>query len=140
MTKTTKVAGFREQFRLAMGELQAIVDSKSLDRGGHYTVRTIEVAEPSEYDAKRVRATREALGLSQAVFANLVGVSTVLVRSWERGARHPAPIARRLLDQMRANPKQFAALVKPIRISPASGGGQHYRVAAKTTTSSRRSA
>jgi hypothetical protein len=51
------------------------------------------------------------LNVSQAVFARLIGVSDVLVRSWERGARQPAPIARRLLDQIQAYPAQFAPLV-----------------------------
>jgi putative transcriptional regulator len=140
MSKTGKVPSFRQQFRLAMAELQAIVDSKSFDGNGRYTVRTIEGVDPSAYDAKKVKATRESLGVSQAVYAHLVGVSTVLVRSWERGAREPAPVARRLMDQMRANPKQFAALVKPIKISRGNGGVSRRGANAKSATARRRSA
>lgn len=50
------------------------------------------------------------LNVSQPVFAQLLGISAVLVRWWERGARSPAPIARRLLDQV--DPKRFLSLVR----------------------------
>jgi DNA-binding transcriptional regulator YiaG len=41
--------------------------------------------------------------MSQAVFANLMGVSLVLVQSWEQGVRTPAPMACRLLDEIDRN-------------------------------------
>ena len=78
---------------------------------GQLTARTIEVAEPSAYDGRKVKQIRSRLNVSQAVFASLVGVSTVLVRSWERGARLPTPMANRLLDQIRRNPEQFVAMI-----------------------------
>jgi DNA-binding transcriptional regulator YiaG len=46
---------------------------------------------PSAYDAAAVRATRDRLGVSQAIFAHLLGVSAVLVRAWEQGHCTPAP-------------------------------------------------
>src|SRR4051812_10594007 len=52
-----------------------------------FTVKTVEIPDPGAYRAKHVRALREALGVSQAVFAHLLGVSVILVKSWERGAR-----------------------------------------------------
>ncbi len=77
-----------------------------------YTVRTVRaVPEPGEYHPADVRSTRELVGVSQPVFARMLGVSAALVRSWECGQRKPAPIARRLLDLMRANPSTWREMV-----------------------------
>ncbi len=78
-----------------------------------YTVRTVRtVPDPAEYDAADVRATRELVGVSQPVFARMLGVSPALVRSWECGQRKPAPIARRLLDLIRANPSNWREMIE----------------------------
>jgi putative transcriptional regulator len=65
--------------------------------------------EPGLYDAKRVRATREKLGVSQATFASIVGVSTILAQSWEQGVRVPSKLARRLLDEINRDPTRWRA-------------------------------
>jgi len=36
--------------------------------------------------------------MSQAVFAEFLGVSAIPVQGWERGVRTPSPLACRLLD------------------------------------------
>jgi len=77
-----------------------------------FTTRTVEVAGPGEYDAAAVRATRERIGASQGVFARMVGVSRVLVQSWEQGTRTPSPLARRLLDAMNADPRAWSKLLR----------------------------
>ena len=74
-----------------------------------FTVKTVEIPDPSVYRAKQIRELRESLSVSQAVFAQLLGVSLILVKSWERGARQPSPIARRLLDTIKANPSRWLA-------------------------------
>lgn len=71
------------------------------------TVRTIELVEPGRYDRKAVRKLRDRMGLSQAMFARVLSVSTVLVQSWEQGKRVPAPMARRLLDEVSRDPLGF---------------------------------
>lgn len=78
-----------------------------------FTVRSVRVVpEPAEYDAATVRKIRELVGVSQPVFARMLGVSAALVRGWECGQRKPAPIARRLLDVIKADPKEWRAMVK----------------------------
>ena len=53
-----------------------------------YTIRQIEVPDsPAEYTARAIRATRDKIGVSQSVFAHLLGVSTILVQAWEQGNR-----------------------------------------------------
>jgi len=78
-----------------------------------YTARTVRsIPDPATYDAADVRTTRELVGVSQPVFAQMLGVSPALVRSWECGQRKPAPIARRLLDMIRANPSNWRAMIE----------------------------
>src|SRR6476469_5018149 len=63
-----------------------------------FTVRTFEVPDaPTKYGPDKVKATRALVGVSQSIFAGMLGVSTILVQSWERGVRTPALWARRLL-------------------------------------------
>jgi DNA-binding transcriptional regulator YiaG len=77
-----------------------------------FTARTVEVPDPPKFEAARVRALRLRLGLSQSLFARLVGVSTVLVQSWEQGVRVPSPIARRLLGVFEQDPDQWRRSVE----------------------------
>jgi DNA-binding transcriptional regulator YiaG len=96
----------------------------SLEAGDEIgTVRTVELPdEPGRYDADAVRATRAMLKASQAVFARLLGVSTILVRSWESGVRVPSRLARRLLDEIHRDPARWAAMAhRPKRPSPGAG-------------------
>jgi DNA-binding transcriptional regulator YiaG len=41
----------------------------------------------------------------------MVGVSRILVQSWERGVRKSSPLARRLLDIVSDDPKTWAAKI-----------------------------
>jgi DNA-binding transcriptional regulator YiaG len=114
MRKKKRTDPFGLQMSRSMAELRSIMAAgQSSTKDGRLTTRTIEVAEPCAYDAQSIKKVRQTLKVSQAVLAGLMGVSNVLVRSWERGARQPAPIARRLLDQIRAHPNQFAKLIRP---------------------------
>jgi DNA-binding transcriptional regulator YiaG len=73
-----------------------------------YTVRQVRVIpKPSLYPPARVRAVRELIGASQEVFAQLLAVSPMTVRSWEQGVRQPSPIARRFLDEIEMAPGHF---------------------------------
>lgn len=73
-----------------------------------FTVRSvIQMRNPLPYDGPAVRATRNVVGASQAVFAQLLGVSTILVQSWENGKRKPAAWACRLLDEVNRDPQHW---------------------------------
>ncbi|HZK81667.1 MAG TPA: hypothetical protein VFC46_11380 [Humisphaera sp.] len=78
-----------------------------------YTVRTVHVVpDPGKYTATDVQRTRKLVGVSQPIFARMLGVSAALVRAWECGQRKPAPIARRMLDLVRADPANWRAIVE----------------------------
>jgi putative transcriptional regulator len=67
-------------------------------------VRTIEVAAAPAFSPAEVRALRHRLNVSQPIFARMLGVSTVLVQSWEQGKREPNSMARRLMQLLIADP------------------------------------
>lgn len=62
---------------------------------------TIEIAPLPAYDAKAVKAIRLALGLSQAVFAQVLGVAKKTVEAWEAGRNLPNGSACRFLEVLR---------------------------------------
>jgi putative transcriptional regulator len=65
--------------------------------------------DPGEYPPAAVKKLRDAMGMSQATFAQVIGVSRILVQSWERGVREPSPLACRLLDTISADPPAWLA-------------------------------
>lgn len=79
--------------------------ARELGRQHPERVRVAFVApKPGKYPPGKVRRLREAMGMSQATFAQVIGVSRILVQSWERGMRIPSPLAARLLDTISADP------------------------------------
>ena len=54
--------------------------------------------------ADEIKATRKKLGMSQGVFAIVLGVSKKTVESWEVGRYTPDGAARRLISVMRTDP------------------------------------
>lgn len=49
-----------------------------------------------------ITAIREKAGVSQAVFANVLNVTTSLVSKWERGEKHPSGASLKLLSLVKA--------------------------------------
>jgi putative transcriptional regulator len=87
------LAGFRDTLRARI----------PLER--KYTVRQVVVVRPPpQLRPEDVRKAREALGVSQPIFADLLGTSASTVRSWEQGQKPPSPMARRLLGLIAADP------------------------------------
>ena len=64
-----------------------------------------KIAEPPMYSKAKIKKIRASLGLSQAVFASIFGVTTSAVQHWEQGLRvMPAP-ACRLLSMIEKDPE-----------------------------------
>lgn len=91
----------------ALGELRdALRSGEPLEK--RFTVRTYEInIIPSHYTPEDVRRVRSALGMNQEVFATFLGVSPATVKSWETGTNTPAPIARRFMDEIAADPGRW---------------------------------
>ena len=63
-----------------------------------FTVRKIALKlQPSTVRPQAVKKPRLSLGLSQALFAQRLGVSASTVQAWEQGKRQPDPMACRVL-------------------------------------------
>ena len=80
------------------------------------SARTIRVAEPRPYRRDDVMRVRQMLGVSQQVFANLLGRSGAAVRAWElpNSGKEPDGAAARLLDIFERHPEIAEELMKPL--------------------------
>jgi putative transcriptional regulator len=63
-----------------------------------------------------VVAIRGQLGVSQPVFAELLGVSPGTVRAWEQGVNVPSGIALRFLAEIRENPEYWTGRLKAVAV------------------------
>ncbi len=77
---------------IGLGILEGIWEIKRFRRSELEGLRTRELREPSRPEVIRTR-----IGLSQAAFAALMGVSVRTVQDWEQGRRHPSGAAKSLL-------------------------------------------
>jgi putative transcriptional regulator len=59
---------------------------------------------PPEVGADELTKLRLKNGMSQAIFAQVLNVSTKTVQSWEQGQRRPSQAALRLIQVFRQNP------------------------------------
>lgn len=115
------------------------------------TARSAHVERPPWYAPFLVREIRHKLSVSQAIFAEMLGVSASSVRAWEQGKREPDGPARRLLQIAETHPEVFKSVIGeiypateavesplPKRLkAPARTGGQQ-RLAADTGSPRRR--
>jgi len=117
--------------QIADGLRELVEDMKSgrpLDE--KYNVRTVKIElKPGEYSPKEVVATRELLGLSQALFATFLGVSTNAVQTWEQGQK-PSGIACRFMDEIRRDPDYWRRRLKSsVSVTrPAAMAGRRNRI------------
>jgi putative transcriptional regulator len=58
---------------------------------------------------------RQQMGLSQAQFAELLGVSVRTLQGWEQGRKQPSGAARTLLMIARRNPKALLDVAEDAR-------------------------
>jgi DNA-binding transcriptional regulator YiaG len=71
-----------------------------------FTIRDVELdLRPRSYDAQSVKDTRYCLQVSQAVFAEMLGVSKECVQKWEQGLGAPSGAACRLMDVINYDPE-----------------------------------
>jgi putative transcriptional regulator len=96
-------SGLEEGIRHAKGEITL-------------NTRTVELPDrPPEIAAKELTGLRLESGMSQAVFARMLNVSTKTVQSWEQGQRRPSQAALRLIQVFRKDP---SGLLEVVGMSP----------------------
>ena len=70
-----------------------LIDKTTMREFDLSCLTTIEELRPQD-----IAAIREKAGVSQAVFANVLNVTTSLVSKWERGEKHPSGSSLKLLS------------------------------------------
>lgn len=110
--------------------IEALEEAIAYERGERPDVRVVSVERvtarkahlerPPWYAPFLIREIRHKLSVSQAIFAEMLGVSTSSVRAWEQGKREPDGPARRLLQIAELHPEVLKAVVG--EIYPATEG------------------
>jgi putative transcriptional regulator len=88
--------------------LKASLEEAIRHAEGEITLRTTTCElpeEPPEIEAGTIAALRDQSGMSQAVFARVLNVSTKTIQSWEQGVRTPSHASRRLIQIYSENPE-----------------------------------
>lgn len=73
---------------------------------------TLERPEPLTINANEIKAIREALNLSQAVFAFKLRTSVRTYQGWEQGKSKPNQQATLLLKMVQKSPQLFEQIAK----------------------------
>ncbi|WP_425395723.1 helix-turn-helix domain-containing protein [Aeoliella sp.] len=95
--------------------------NESLRRGDDickvYTTRKVHLKlEPTPYDPKLVKETRQLLKMSQSLFAQFLGVNKKTVQGWEQGS--PVnPMACRFMDEIRTYPDYWRQRLSELLVS-----------------------
>jgi putative transcriptional regulator len=101
----------RKPSKKTLGNLlvQSLTEIRDGLRGhpGKLTMKTVEIPDPPHFSAAAIHKLRDRLGLSQGLFAKLLGVSRKLIEAWEAGTRMPSPMACRLLDAIAHDPSFY---------------------------------
>ena len=115
------------------------------------TARKAHAEKPPWYAPFLIREIRQKLGVSQAIFAEMLGVSASTVRAWEQGKREPEGPARRVLQLAESHPdvlKELAPIYpgteqkrpRPRNVSVALRPAEGERLAADVRASRKREA
>ena len=73
---------------------------------GNLKARThkITVAPLESFNADEIKYIRNSLGLTQKIFAGLLGVSAKTIEAWESGGNKPSGSASRILAMIKSDP------------------------------------
>lgn len=70
----------------------------------HARIEKISVEPLPELTAEEIRRVRNEAGLTQSVFAAVLGVSVKTVEAWESGTNRPIGPAKRMISIIQADP------------------------------------
>jgi putative transcriptional regulator len=105
---------------------------------GEITLKTttLELPDrPPEVGAAELTELRLASGMSQAVFARLLNVSTKTVQGWEQGLRKPSQATLRLIQVFRHDPTGLFEVAGMTGLGVKASVGKASAVARQTSRS-----
>lgn len=90
--------------------LQEAID---FEKGNGKAKTTTFMIEPvKKYSNEDIKIIRNRAGMTQAVFANYMGVSVKTVEAWELGRTHPTGPAYRLINILAENKQDTLSFIK----------------------------
>ena len=90
--------------------LQEAID---FEKGNGKAKTTTFMIEPvKKYSNEDIKKIRNRAGMTQAVFANYMGVSVKTVEAWELGRTHPTGPAYRLINILSENKQDTLSFIK----------------------------
>ncbi|TWU58510.1 hypothetical protein Poly51_12890 [Rubripirellula tenax] len=113
--KTEKTVGSElvERLERFAKKLEA-VDSVD-DLSTFLTVRKVKLSlSPATFSGEQVKAVRESLQVSQAVFADFLGVSVGAVRDWEQGINEPIGPVCRIMEEITNDLKSWSRRIREL--------------------------
>lgn len=87
---------------------------KSIRQAGEISRGTRKASRRLDFTPSRIQTVRERAGVSQAQFAQLLGVSVRTLQNWEQSRREPTGPAKALLRIVELEP---AAALRALRTS-----------------------
>lgn len=103
------IEGLQEALEVRRGNVQPARRVRRL------SARDAVVQPPRQYEGEGIQRIRERLGLSQAVFAQVLNASPETVKAWEQGKRQPDGMALTLLEVAETHPE---ALMRRVQTRP----------------------
>ena len=86
--------------------VESVTQMDEIDRGERQPSREFHI------DAFKIKAIRQATGLSQTSFAKAIDVAVGTLRNWEQGRREPEGPARALLRAIHNDPEHVLAALR----------------------------
>lgn len=90
--------------------LQEAIDFEK--RNGKAKTTTFMIEPVKKYSNEDIKKIRNRAGMTQAVFANYMGVSVKTVEAWELGRTHPTGPAYRLINILAENKQDTLSFIK----------------------------
>ena len=88
---------------------------ESVRQAGQIRRGEIAASRAHIFPPQDIRAIRDKLGLSQAQFSSMIGISLSTLQNWEQGRRRPEGPARALLRVAEVNPKVVLEALTSLR-------------------------
>ena len=76
-------------------------EAVEIERGTLKGKKTVYEIQPvKKYDSSQIKQIRVSVGMTQALFADYMGVSAKTVEAWEKGTNRPTGTACRLISML----------------------------------------
>ena len=102
--------GIVEKIRDGMQE--AIEHEKGTRQLTVHRVKLVPSAKPMT-PQQIVKLRKDTVGVSQAVFANILSASPQTIRAWEQGCNKPRGVALRFMEVIKKNPEIATQMLHP---------------------------